>query len=192
MLDNTGARITYCRNMLGWTRNKFSAKTSIPLATLARWELGYSKIPDKKLLVILEFLLDNGIIVDIKWFLSGDGLAPINTQLMKLTHTNFDETAYSILTQLKSSIPGFTVKQVTNNIFSPIVDFGDYIGVVRNLQLNQQHNKLCYASIDEELVIGIFSFTDLVLNVYSGNLTKIKLNIEIEDFGSVLWIAKRS
>ena len=192
MLNTPGERIVYFRNMLGLTRHKFSQEANIPLATLSRWELGYSKIPDKKLVGILDFLLENGIIVDINWFLSGEGLAPINAKLSQITHTNFDETAFLTLNQLKMQIPGFMVKQVTNDKFSPIINFGDYVGIVKNMQLNQQHEKVCYAIINGELVIGIFSFKDLTLSNCSNNLLKTKINIDIEDFGSVLWIAKRT
>ena len=67
MFDTIGERITYCRSLLGMTRNDLAEKLGgvVSLPTIARWELN-TVIPSlKKIDILVSFFISQGISVKI-------------------------------------------------------------------------------------------------------------------------------
>ena len=80
--------------------------------------------------------------------------------------------------------------KVTNNFFSPIINFGDYIAVIPKAFDESLNNKLCYIKQGFEIVVGIFFYNDSVLKSHSSNIIKLNINPS-EEIGEVICIHKR-
>lgn len=189
MYDTIGERISYCRNLLGISRDELACSSKVAsVATLARWELDYTEIPKLKLEKLIEFFQLNGIDVNIGWILFNNGRSPINTNLQKIDSLNFDELAYVTLSNLKSTIENFEICQINNNFFEPILRSGDYIGGISDNNIETLTNKLCYIEHDKMLSVGIFNFEQMGIVNFFKQIIKINNTTRI---GAVSWIAKR-
>ena len=192
MVDTNGSRIVYCRKILGLTRHEFATKIGISTPTIARWELDYTIPQRKKFNFLVDFFAKNDLIVDIEWLINGSGFLPINKNLHKLLEHNFDEVVEFSLTQLKSHIPDLQIKQIMNTFFSPVINYGDYVGVEAVTNLNELDNNLIYIESKNEIVIGILSLSNSMLRSVSSNLIELDITQnELIEYGRVLWIAKR-
>lgn len=127
-----GHRITYCRSTLGLTRKELSAlwgEVSIP--TLSRWELDTIEPTFKKISMISEFFCSKGLIVSPDWLHRGDGSSPSLLNMKEFNKEDFDNICEQNFLNLNQKIKNFVYYKVTNNFFSPIMHYGDYVGGVK-------------------------------------------------------------
>jgi len=182
-----GDRIKFCRNLLGMTRQEFVLKIGdISPATLERWE--YNKIiPSKlKLKQLVCFFNEHNLSVSIEWLIEGIGVSPLN----KISHEssyNFDEYTYITLDRLKQYIPNFTILMCNSNNYAPLINFGDYIGVVFTKKNDKLNNKLCCILKDNILFFGIYTTHIDSLRDLENNM----IEVENSEIGEILWISKR-
>ena len=130
VITNTmGDRITYCRSSLCLTRKELIEKwrgASIP--TLARWELDIVKIPQKKLLSLIAFFHENGLLVTEAWLKDSLGTPPLLLQNDQFDEVDFDSIAQEKLLDVNRQLKNFIFGQVKNNLMNPVIKYGDYIG----------------------------------------------------------------
>lgn len=184
-----GERISFCRGMLGLTREKFAEKFKvITLSTLARWELDKINIPEPKLNYLIDFLKQNGVLVKSEWLRYGEGTPPINLAIKDFDVLNFDETTYTTLSSVAQKVVNFKFYQVNNNLYEPIIRFGDYIGgseICENYKI--LHNKFCYFKTNSSILIGVYNFNN---NLLIGKNDGTQLP-SIVAGGEVTWISRR-
>ena len=63
--------------------------------------------------------------------------------------------------------------------------------MIKISSISQLDNKLCYAIIQDELMVGVFSEKDSTMNSYCSKLIKLQIDEDVTEFGEILWIAKR-
>jgi transcriptional regulator with XRE-family HTH domain len=191
LLNTLGARISFCRGMLGLTREKFIENFGIiTLSTLARWELNTINIPESKLCLLYNFFLKNGLLLKLEWLRYGEGMPPINVSKTNLNTLNFDEITYTILSLVRKKLNNFKFYQINNTLYEPIIKFGDYIGGIEILEnFISLHNKFCYLKLNNEILIGIFNYECSTL-IYNNNVTNIYI-LDIICGGEIIWITRR-
>jgi transcriptional regulator with XRE-family HTH domain len=190
LFNTIGERISYCRGMLGLTRDKFIEKFKIiTLSTLARWELNSINIPEQKLKLLSDFFNKNGILVKLEWIRYGEGVPPINMLIKNIEHLNFDEMVYTTLSSISLKIKDFKFYQINSNFFEPIINYGDYIGGVEIFtNFAELHNKLCFFKTDLGILIGYFDYYNICLV----NTKNVKKKINLISGGEITWIMRRS
>ena len=189
MYESVGERLSYCRSLLGFSRQDFVAKFGgLSVPTLSRWELNYNLIPATKLNKLVEFFKKNGIEVSVEWILLNIGQAPINTNLQSFDKLNFDEISYITLYNLRNNVIDFEISQINNSFFEPLLYNGDYVGGVRTSNLETLNNKLCYVYIDKFIYAGIFNFIEMTITNFYKQTLKISSSSRI---GAISCISKR-
>ena len=113
LLDTQGKRLTYCRILLGLSRqNLIDELGEFTIKTIFRWENDYNQIPDKKLIKLINFFVSKGIQVSVNWMINGIGIHPIHKNIQDIETYNFDEIVYITLSQAKSYIKNFEIFQI--------------------------------------------------------------------------------
>lgn len=191
MFETIGERITYCRNLLGYTRNKFvSSFQEISLPTICRWELNYVSIPDNKLDKLVNFFTENGLNVNKNWLKNGDGIPPINCNLNDVKKKSFDEVAYLSLLSMKQQIKNFDFKQIQSNFFYPIISYGDYVGGVINKNYHELDKKLCFLISENQVDVGFFNYKKQSIHNMSNQIIIYK-DISSILIGELMCLIKR-
>lgn len=189
MFSSIGDRITYCRGLLGLSRKELSKHLTVAIPTLARWELNYIKIPQKKLQLITDYLNCNNIKISIEWLRTGDGLPPINLNQKDFEEDNFDNAIFLNANQLANQIKNFQFKQINNNFFEPVISYGDYIGGLISTSLELIDNKLCFVITPKETLVGYYHHEkSIVRNLHNKHKD---VNIGECAVGELMWLARR-
>lgn len=187
MFNSTGERVCYCRNLLRLTQSEFAASLNLSKPTIARWELNTVEIPHKKLETIMEFCIQNNLLVSKEWLLLGIGAEPRFSEYDKPV-LNFDEITYKTYNSLKFDDDNLKLYQVTSNFMSPILQYADYIIVKNEYNKLILHNKVCCIEKEKEIIVGIYNSLDHRITNYSGQFIIIDKNCTISE---VKWIIKR-
>lgn len=191
-MNNLGERIIYCRNLLNLTRPEIVLDLeTVTLSTYARWELNSIKIPEKRIVELIKYFNSHGVIVSSEWLRYGHGSIPILLSDDIINKVNFDEVALKVTEQIKISKPNFVFYQISNDDCKPILDYGDYVGGIIDINVNNLLNKLCFFKTYENIHIGNFEIykEQFYLNNYS-KLTNIILKQDTV-IGVANWIMKR-
>ena len=190
LLDTQGKRLTYCRILLGLSRqNLIDELGEFTIKTIFRWENDYNQIPDKKLIKLINFFVSKGIQVSVNWMINGIGIHPIHKNIQDIETYNFDEIVYITLSQAKSYIKNFEIFQINSNFYEPTLLFGDYIGGVITNDLSNLDGKLCFFIIDEIIQVGTFDFYNNTIKNTRGTI--ISLHNLTFKIGQVIWMTKR-
>lgn len=191
MFDTIGERITYCRSLLGMTRNDLAEKLGgvVSLPTIARWELN-TVIPSlKKIDILVSFFISQGISVSTDWVKNGEGYPPISIDLKKFDSSQFDELAYSTLVSIRNIVKDFFFQQVNSNFFRPVTSFGDYVGGIIESNKKLIDKKLCFVSSENHVTAGIYNYEMDGISNISGEV--YQLNGQDVKIGEVQWIIRR-
>ena len=194
ILKTVGERLNYCRSLLGKSRKEVIDDIRIiSLPTLSRWELNTTKIPEKKVDILIRYFSENDILVSREWLMSGLGHSPIDGNLQEFNQKNFDDLALGSLFSLKKEIKDFWFSQVSNNFFSPLASFGDYVGGISKKASTDVFtilkDKICFIYKNKEVFVGILRLNNQVVIENTRNE-----NITIEDdhmIGEMQWLVKR-
>lgn len=193
-IKSAGERLNYCRSLLGKSRKELSDELgTVSLPTISRWELNTTKIPDKKIDLLLSYFKKNNIFIKKDWLQHGLGEAPINGNLKNFDISNFDDIAIKQLFSLKKEIKNFWYSQVSTNFMFPIVSFGDYVGGIlcplADDTLSKLHDKLCIVDDKSNVSTGTLRVSD---RIYIENIRGEK-RILAGDFliGEMQWLVKR-
>jgi hypothetical protein len=198
--NSIGDRITYCRSSLALTRKELSSLwggASVP--TIARWELDTVKIPNKKLLSIIKFFLQEGLIVNDLWVVGGVGNPPFLINEDAFSKIDFDSLAQENLLNINMQQKNFVFGQARNTLASPFIKYGDYIGGIANsltgdsvVIFNSLVNELVFVKTCLGLFAGILkSCTESVkIESLSGAMELISF-CDLESIGKVQWIVRR-
>jgi len=193
-IKTTGERLNYCRSLLGKSRKELSEELGIiSLPTLSRWELNTTRIPDKKIDVLLTYFKIHNILITKDWLKDGVGEAPLNGNLKNFDITNFDDIAIKQLFSLKKEIKNFWYSQVSTNFMFPIVSFGDYVGGIlyplADDVISKLHDKLCIVDDKSNVATGTLRVTD---KVYIENIRGEKRILTDDSLiGEMQWLVKR-
>jgi transcriptional regulator with XRE-family HTH domain len=193
MLNTVGERITYCRNLLGLARNEVPKKMGeqISLPTLARWELGTVTPSLKKVKMLTDFFISQGLDVKSEWIHEGKGYPPISIDLKKFDHVQFDELAYTTLINIRNKVKNFDFRQVNSNFLRPFISFGDYLGGVTETNKKLIDKKLCFLFSDSIVTAGIYIYEIDSLESLCGETYEVsELKDEVK-VGEVQWIIRR-
>ncbi|MBA4697733.1 MAG: hypothetical protein H2069_10195 [Legionella sp.] len=168
---------------------------SIP--TIARWELDTVRIPEKKLLSLVVFFQENGLIVSEEWIRDGKCAPPIFLQQNIFDQLDFDSIAQEKLLDINRQTNNFIFGQVKNNLMSPFLKYGDYIGGVnlnKESSLTSLEGELVFLKIKiKEIIVGFFKSKieeEIYICNFEATTTLININ-QIEAIGKIQWIARR-
>jgi len=198
--NSVGDRLTYCRSSLCLTRKELSCDwggASVP--SIARWELDTVKIPSKKLTSIIGFFLKKGLIVNDAWVIDGAGNPPFLVRNDAFVDVDFDSLAQENLLNINMQQKNFVFGQSRNNLISPVIKYGDYIGGIASYTSNDS-SVILHSLIDElvflknrsGLLVGILN--DCSENVTIKNHIGAKESVSfcgLESIGKIQWIARR-
>ena len=199
LTKSIGDRITYCRSSLGLTRKELSENwggASVP--TIARWELDTVKIPRKKLLSIIQFFYNNSIVVSENWIIDGSGTPPLLIRNEQFNEVEFDSLAQESLLNINMQQQGFIFGQVRNNLISPIIKYGDYVGGISLTNymeaniINSYMDDLIFIKKNNGLVVGILKevASGILVKNFSGASEIFSLEI-VDAVGRIQWIIRR-
>lgn len=199
VITNTiGDRITYCRSTLCMTRKELVEKwgtSSVP--TLARWELDTIKIPQKKLLSLADFFQIHGLHVTENWLKDGTGSPPLLLQSDLFDPVDFDSLAQEKLLDINRHLKNFIFGQVKNNLMTPFLKYGDYIGginLIDEIEVNLIKGELAFLKISIiGLIVGLIKekIGD-VLYIYNFDETLESVDTkQIEAIGKIQWVVRR-
>lgn len=174
-LNSVGDRITYCRSSINMTRLELAnlwLGASVP--TISRWELNTINIPRKKLESLVEFFNKENLLVNINWILSGEGIPPVKLSHDMFDNVDFDSLAQETLLNMNQKRANFCFGQVKNNILSPFIKYGDYVGGLKyqNKNILPLSGELIFIQKDADIFSGICVFEDDKL--YLGSIVGIK------------------
>lgn len=194
VLKTLGERLNYCRSLLCKSRKEVADEIGVvSLPTLSRWELNTTKIPLKKIDLLIEYFADNNILISKEWLLKGEGHCPIDGNLQEFNKNNFDDVAVESLFSLKKKIKDFWFSQVSNNFFSPIASFGDYVGGVA-IQATKDNftllkDKICFLAKANNTFVGTLRVNDsFCIENNRNELMEINSDHLV---GEVQWLVKR-
>ena len=196
MFSTVGERLNYCRSLINKTRKEVSDEIQvISMPTLSRWELNTIAVPKKKFIILVNYFAKNNLFVSEEWLSSGDGSLPVNGNLEEFNEENFDDLVLKNLLSMQENVKNFWFSQVSNNFFSPIVSFGDYIGGIplKREDFFSAQEKICFFSTDKEIFAGILKINnqDFFLENYFGKKKNIDLQITQLKLGKLEWLVKR-
>lgn len=189
-----GERLNYCRSLLGKSRKELADELGIiSLPTLSRWELNTTQIPLKKVDALVKYFSDNNILVSKEWLVSGDNHPPIDGNLQEFNKNNFDDIAMGSLFSLRKEIKGFWFSQVSNNFFSPLASFGDYVGGIAVNAVEENFiilkDKICFLNTNKDVFVGILRLNN---QVFVENVRNEKMIIDDgSTIGEMQWLVKR-
>ncbi|MFT4058916.1 MAG: helix-turn-helix transcriptional regulator [Legionella sp.] len=196
LINSVGDRITYCRSSLHLTRKELIdewAGASVP--TLVRWELGTVKIPAKKIPSLVDYFNLKGLIVTVSWISQGVGAPPILMSEKIFEEIDFDSLAQENLLELNRKTKNFIFGQVKNNLLSPYIRYGDYVGGSKILikVLNTFCGDLIFLKNPSGFNIGILEecAEQLILRNFERSVQNSFNTDSIELAGKIQWIAKR-
>jgi len=198
--NSVGDRLTYCRSSLCLTRKELACDwggASVP--SIARWELDTVKIPNKKLLSVIEFFLKKGLIVNESWIIDGVGNPPFLVRNDAFIDIDFDSLAQENLLNINMQQKNFVFGQSRNNLASPIIKYGDYIGGIASYVNND--TSIILNSLVEELVflktrVGFFAgilkscSKNVIIKAHTGAEEFFSF-CDLESIGKIQWIARR-
>ena len=191
-----GDRITYCRSSLILTRKELIDEwLGASLPTLVRWELGKVKIPAKKIPLLVQYFHSKGLLVSENWILNGSGTPPILMRENSFDEPDFDSLAQEDLLNLNKKINNFIFGQVRNNLMSPFIKYGDYIGG-KNLStdlLVSFKGDIIFVKLTTGLVTGILEECEpkIILMNFGKIITEPYKQDLIESIGKIQWIIRR-
>ena len=191
-----GDRITYCRSSLILTRKELIDEWfGASLPTLVRWELGKVKIPAKKIPSLVQYFHNKGLLVSENWILNGSGAPPILMRENSFDEPDFDSLAQEDLLNLNKKINNFIFGQVRNNLMSPFIKYGDYIGG-KNLStdlLVSFKGDIIFVKLTTGLVTGILEECEpkIILMNFGKIITEPYKQDLIESIGKIQWIIRR-
>lgn len=198
IINTLGDRITYCRSSLYLTRKELIEKwgcASIP--TMARWELDTVRIPQKKLASLVQFFNNNGLVVTENWLKNGAGAPPFLLNAKLFNQFDFDSIAQEKLLDLNRQIKNFIFGQTMNNLMTPFIKYGDYVGGISfndNVQINSMYGELVFLRTKMVgIIVGLIeekAEDALHLKNLKGTTELININ-QIEVLGKVQWIIRR-
>ena len=196
LTNSIGDRITYCRSSLQLTRkNLIEEWLGASLPTLARWELGTVKIPTKKIPSLVHYFFEKGLIVTEGWILSGLGAPPILMHDNAFDELDFDSLAQEELLSINRKIQNFIFGQVRNNLITPYIKYGDYIGGkdLLNSLNNSLKGDMVFVKLKTGLVAGFLDdfVSQLVLRDMAGLTTETYKMDLVESIGKIQWIIRR-
>ena len=196
LINTVGDRITYCRSSLQLTRKDLIdewAGASVP--SLVRWELDTVKIPVKKISSLVGYFNLKGLIVTDSWISLGLGAPPILMSEQIFEEIDFDSLVQENLLELNRKTKNFIFGQVKNNLLSPYVRYGDYVGgnKISNKALNALCGDIIFIKNTIGLNIGVLEeCTDhLILRNFERTAQNLFNFDLIELVGKIQWIAKR-
>ncbi|STX84898.1 Uncharacterised protein [Legionella donaldsonii] len=198
VINNTiGDRITYCRSSLCLTRKELAEKwgaASIP--TLARWELDTGKIPIKKLLSLIEFFHAQGLFVTESWLKDGAGSPPLLLKSDQFDELDFDSIAQEKLLDINRQVKYFIFGQVKNNLMSPFIKYGDYMGgvnIIESAELSSLQGELIFLKKRVTgLMVGILKECINQISIKNFDKTVEFIEIEhVEALGKIQWLIRR-
>lgn len=198
VINNTvGDRITYCRSSLCLTRKELAEKwggASIP--TLARWELDTVRIPQKKLLSLLDFFHRNGLSVKEPWLKDGFGSPPLLLYSDLFNEVDFDSIAQEKLLDVNKQVNNFIFGQVKNNLLAPYIKYGDYVGgvnLIGNLEFSVIQGELIFLRKKVTgLIVGVVKEFGNMINIQNFEKTTETIDSEmVEAIGKIQWIVRR-
>lgn len=134
LLSDQASRLKKLRLYLGLTRKDFEIKFGISRHTLRAWESGEKTFSDSAIMKVVDVLNDNGINCSYEWFVSGIGDSPILFKESSdfSSSVNFDPINEKTLNEVlfyKQNNPDIEVLVVSDDRFTPLAHFGDYIGL---------------------------------------------------------------
>lgn len=195
MFFTVGERLNYCRSLINKTRKEVSDEIQvISIPTLTRWELNTISVPKKKFKLLVDYFSKNNLFVSEEWLSNGTGGLPINGNLEEFSEENFDDLALKNLLSMQENVKDFWFSQVSNNFFSPIISFGDYIGGIPLKKENffSAKEKICFYSTEKETFAGILKVSNQ--EIFLENYGNEKRNIDIkinQKLGKLQWLIKR-
>ena len=137
----------------------------------------------------------NGLIVTESWILQGSGSPPILMGENAFEALDFDSLAQENLLLLNKKIKNFVFGQVKNNLLSPCIKYGDYVGgsdvsldvlgsLIGEIMFLKQHNGLIAGILETDGEQVILRNID--------RISKECFNKKsIESAGKIQWIARR-
>ena len=198
--NSIGDRLTYCRSSLCLTRKELSCDwggASVP--SIARWELDTVKIPNKKLLSAIGFFLKKGLIVNEAWIIDGVGNPPFLVRNDAFVDIDFDSLAQENLLNINMQQKNFVFGQSRNNLASPIIKYGDYIGGIAS-HINNDASVILNTLIDELVFLknrlGFFAgilkdcSENVIIKAHAGAEESFSF-CDLESIGKIQWIARR-
>lgn len=193
MYSTIGARLSYCRSLLGYSRPELvKLLGNLTKQTLGRWERDEIEIPPIQLDRLVLFYREYGIKISQQWILDGLGDAPINFNLENIEQLNFDDTSYLAHCTLKQSIKNLQQFFVNTNFFYPIINYGEYISGVSTVITPDIANKICYVKDHKGVTVGLFNYQcSTIINIKNEAYPIDKSSSGFE-FGKVLYISKKS
>ena len=196
LINSIGDRITYCRSSLQLTRKELVeewAGASVP--TLVRWELGAVKIPGKKIPSLVDYFNGKGLIVTESWISQGSGTPPIQMSEKLFEEIDFDSLVQENLLELNRKIKGFVFGQVKNNLLSPYIRYGDYVGgsKVPIKVLHTFSGDIIFLKNSTGINIGVLDGSEdqLLLRNFERSVQNSFITESIELAGKIQWIARR-
>lgn len=196
LTNSIGDRITYCRSSLQLTRKELIEEwKGASLPTLSRWELGMVKIPIKKIPSLVHYFYEKGLIVSDNWIINGAGAPPFVLQDNTFDELDFDSFAQEELLSINRKQKNFIFGQVKNNLISPHIKYGDYIGgkVISCSLDSTLRGEMVFVKLKTGLVAGFLENLDsqIVLKNLDNHATEnYKLDI-VESAGKIQWIIRR-
>lgn len=191
MLDTIEKRLKCCRAATGTTPQEvvsFIQQKNLDLSytTYTRWESDGS-IPARRrdvVNVIAEFFTENGLQVNGKWIMTGEGFPPQFTEYAKL-----DEDTLFILASRQ--LPDVELVQIGGMYGEPYVSFGEFCIVSTVSNIDPNNNKLCYVKSANGLHVGVLKIMDEESIILEGNQSITLKKSDINECRRVKWIQKK-
>lgn len=196
LFKSIGDRITYCRSSLQLTRKELIdewAESSLP--TLVRWELGTCKVAKKKLPSLIFYFNKKGLIVTESWILDGSGSPPILIDENIFDSQDFDSLVQENYLLLNKKIKNFIFGQVKNNLLSPYIKYGDYVGGsdIPLEQLTSIIGEIVFFRKDNALFVGVLESVgeQITLRNHDRISQDSHHRNAIKSAGKIQWITRR-
>ncbi len=187
-----GERLKICRIRHGYCMREFSQKLGIPESTLYAWEKGRSPLSlkgAKKIILFLEGALSSG---RLEWLMYGESaLHPTIPP-----ETSDDILAIKDVNYFIQSRHHSVVKVVLNDLLSPCLLPGDYVGGIKNGSRNfdKLDGVLCIVQTTEgDTYFGVVGVTRLELKLYSLHNEMLQtISVDQVDYvASITWIRRK-
>lgn len=195
-MKTIGERIHYCRKLLNLTRNEVADEyQEVTLSTLERWENDKVQVKERNILAFIKYLTIKGLPVTLEWLRYGAGNPPMlfrqNNDGINMT---FDEVANLSAEHIRGSTANFIYFQVNNNLFEPILRYGDYAGGIICENLDLLNGKLCFYKNHKSVIVGFLNLIDdNNFSVVGFNKSDIKQFTRDDNgvFGELNWLMRR-
>lgn len=195
-MKTIGERISYCRKLLNLTRNEVADEyQEVTLSTLERWENNKVQVKERNILAFIKYLTIKGLPVTLEWLRYGAGNPPmLFSQNNDGVNMTFDEVANLSAEHIRSSAANFIYFQVNNNLFEPILRYGDYAGGIISEKLDLLNGKLCFYKNHKSIIVGFLNFIDdNNFSIIGFNKNDIKQFTRDDNcvFGELNWLMRR-